>query len=454
MKTFGFQDETEVLNFIGQKENKIEFIRLLFPDILGRLMSFTIPSSELETALKEGKGFDGSSIEGFCRVEESDLFIVPDPKTFRVLPWTYENNNFSWREAVMFGDIFSPDNKHFLGDSRYILKQVLKKTEGSGEMFVGPEMEFFIFPDKKKPKLTDEGGYFYGGLYGELRKSIQLFLKEIGIPCDCDHHEVAPSQHEINIKYKDALTMADSVMLVKYLIRKVVGEAGLFASFMPKPITTVNGSGMHVHISLWKGDKNLFFKNEKDPLSDLAKGYISGLIKYGREIQVILNQWVNSYKRLIPGYEAPTYLAWGQRNRSAYVRIPEYQKGRERSTRMEVRNPDPACNIYLTLAIIQAAGMQGIKEKLPFPLPVEEDIFEMTIAERRAKKIDTLSKNLKEALDHFRKSRLIKENLTSHIFDKFIANKEYEWSLYTKNVKKGFESSVSDFETKHYLPVL
>jgi len=443
MKTFGFQDETEVLNFIGQKENKIEFIRLLFPDILGRLMSFTIPSSELETALKEGKGFDGSSIEGFCRVEESDLFIVPDPKTFRVLPWTYENNNFSWREAVMFGDIFSPDNKHFLGDSRYILKQVLKKTEGSGEMFVGPEMEFFIFPDKKKPKLTDEGGYFYGGLYGELRKSIQLFLKE-----------VAPSQHEINIKYKDALTMADSVMLVKYLIRKVVGEAGLFASFMPKPITTVNGSGMHVHISLWKGDKNLFFKNEKDPLSDLAKGYISGLIKYGREIQVILNQWVNSYKRLIPGYEAPTYLAWGQRNRSAYVRIPEYQKGRERSTRMEVRNPDPACNIYLTLAIIQAAGMQGIKEKLPFPLPVEEDIFEMTIAERRAKKIDTLSKNLKEALDHFRKSRLIKENLTSHIFDKFIANKEYEWSLYTKNVKKGFESSVSDFETKHYLPVL
>jgi len=454
MKTFGFQDETEVLNFIGDKENKIEFIRIIFPDILGRAMNFTIPSSELEIALKEGKGFDGSSVEGFCRVEESDLFIVPDPTTFRVLPWVYEDNDFSWREAVMFGDIFTPDKKHFLGDSRYNLKRVLQKTEDIGKMFVGPEMEFFIFPNKKEPKLTDEGGYFYGGLYGELRKSIQLFLKKIGIPCDCDHHEVAPSQHEIDIKYKDALTMADSVMLAKYIIKRVIRKAGLFASFMPKPITTVNGSGMHLHISLWEGNKNLFFKDEKEPLSNLAKGYIAGLIKYGKEMQVVLNQWINSYKRLIPGYEAPTYLAWGQKNRSAYVRIPQYQRGRERSTRIELRNPDPACNIYLALTIVQAAGTQGIEEKLPFPPVVEEDIFEMTIKERRERNIDTLSKNLQEALGHFKNSRLVKETFTEHILNKFVANKEYEWSLYSKNVEKGFEKTVSDFEIKHYLSIL
>ena len=466
MKTFGFQDETEVLNFVDDKENKIEFIRIIFPDILGRAMNFTIPTSEFETALREGKGFDGSSVEGFCRIEESDLFIVPDPKTFRVLPWVYENNNFSWREGVIFGDIFTPDKEHFLGDSRYLLKEVLQKTKDIGEMFVGPEMEFFIFPNKKEAKLTDEGGYLYGGLYGELRKSIQLFLKEIGIACDCDHHEAAPSQHEIDIKYSDALSMADSVMLAKYIIKRVAAKSGLFASFMPKPITKINGSGMHLHISLWTppthhppasrapNGKNLFFKNEKDPLSDLAKGYITGLIKYGKEIQPVLNQWVNSYKRLIPGYEAPTYLAWGQRNRSAYIRIPQYQKGRERSTRIELRSPDPAGNIYLGLAIIQAAGIKGIKEKLPFPPVVEEDIFEMTIEERKRRKIDTLSKNLKESLGHFQKSDLVKKTLTDHLFKKFVANKEYEWSLYRKNVKEGFEQQVSDYEIKHYLPVL
>jgi len=454
MKTFGFQDETEVLNFVDDKENKIEFIRIIFPDILGRAMNFTIPTSELETALQEGKGFDGSSVEGFCRVEESDLFIIPDPKTFRVLPWVYKDNDFSWREGVIFGDIFTPDKKHFLGDPRYLLKEVLRQTKDVGEMFAGPEMEFFIFPNGKEPKLTDEGEYFHGGLYGELRKSIQLFLKELGIACDCDHHEAAPSQHEIDIKYSDALTIADSIMLAKYIVKRVASKSGVFASFMPKPITKVNGSGMHLHISLWKNGKNLFFKNEKDPLSDLAKGYLTGLIRYGKEIQPILNQWVNSYKRLIPGYEAPTYLAWGQRNRSAYIRIPQYQKGRERSTRIELRSPDPACNIYLGLAIVQATGIKGIKGKLPFPPVVEEDIFEMTIEERKRRKIDTLSKNLKEALDYFQRSDLIKKTLTDHLFKKFVANKEYEWNLYTKNVKEGFEQQVSDYEIKHYLPVL
>lgn len=454
MKSFGFQDETEVLNFIGQKENQIEFIRIIFPDILGRPMNFTIPSSELGVAFKEGKGFDGSSVEGFCRVNESDLFITPDPKTFRVLPWTYESNGFTWREAIMFGDIFTPDRKHFLGDSRYLLKETLKKTEDTGKMFAGPEMEFFIFPNNKEPKLTDKGGYFHGDLHGELRKTVQLFLREIGIACDCDHHEVAPSQHEINLKYQDAITMADSVILAKYLIRRVARKADLFASFMPKPISTVNGSGMHIHISLWQDKKNLFFKNEKDPLSDLAKGYIAGLIKYGKEIQPILNQWVNSYKRLVPGYEAPTYLAWGQRNRSAYIRVPQYQKGRERSTRIEIRSPDPACNIYLALAIIQVVGIQGIKEQLDLPKVIDEDIFEMTLEKRMQKRINTLSNNLQEAVGRFKESDLIKKNLTNHIFNKFIDNKEYEWSLYSKNVKEGFEETVSEFEIKHYLPVL
>ncbi len=452
MKNFNFKTENEVLSFL-KKEKDVKFVRIIFPDVLGREeMSFTIPSSEIKSAFATGKGFDGSSVEGFARIEESDLLIVPDPKTFRVLPWHYEVQGVSWKEAVVFGDIFTPKGEHFEGDSRYILKKTLEKTKKFGNLFVGPELEFFIFGKENKPELLDHGGYFYGGKWGEIRKASQIYLKEMGINCECDHHEVAPSQHEIDLVFTDALTIADSVILAKYVIKRVARKLGFFASFMPKPITKLCGNGMHLHLSLWRENRNLFSKNKT--LSDLAKKYLTGLIKYGEEIQLILNQWVNSYKRLIPGYEAPVYLAWGKKNRSAYIRVPEYQPGKEANTRIELRSPDPACNIYLTLAIIQAAGIQGIKENLKFLPPEEKDIYEMKKSEMKRKKIETLSQNLKEALGFFKKSRLVKETLEDHLFQKIIQNKKIEWQKYKKAVGKKYEKEVSPYEIKEYLPVL
>ena len=453
MRNFNFKTENEVLSFL-KSEKEVKFIRIIFPDVLGREMSFTIPSEEMKSAFEMGKGFDGSSVEGFARIEESDLIIVSDPKTFRILPWDYQVDGLSWKEAIIFGDIFTPKGEHFEGDSRYILKKTLEKTKKFGNLFVGPELEFFIFESENEPILMDHGGYFYGGKWGEIRKASQLYLKEIGIDCECDHHEVAPSQHEIDLKFADAMTTADSIMLAKYVIKRVSRKLGLFASFMPKPITGLCGNGMHLHLSLWQKNKNLFFKNKGDFLSDLAKKFIMGLINYGKEIQLVSNQWVNSYKRLTPGYEAPVYLAWGKRNRSVYIRVPEYQPGKEKPSRIELRSPDPACNIYLALAIIQTAGVQGIKENLKFLPPEEKDIYEMTKTEMKRKKIETLSKNLKEALEIFKKSKLAKETLGKHIFQKLIQNKEIEWQKYKKAVGKKYEKEVSPYEIKKYLPVL
>jgi len=453
MKNFNFRNEKEVLDFL--KENKIiRFVRIIFPDVLGREMSFCIPAERMKEAFENGKGFDGSSVEGFARIEESDLNIVPEPKTFRVLPWNYEVEDLIWKEAVVFGDIFIPRGDHFEGDCRYLLKKILEKTKNFGQLFVGAELEFFLFENEREPKLLDRGGYFHEGKWGEIRKVAQLYLKKMGIEIEHDHHEVAPSQHEIDIKFNDALTTADSVILAKYVLKRSARRLGFFVSFMPKLITLVNGSGMHTHLSLWQGNKNLFFKNKGDFLSDLAKKYIMGLIKYGREIQLVLNQWVNSYKRLIPGYEAPVYMAWGRKNRSAYIRIPEYKEGKESSTRIELRSPDPACNIYLALVIIQAAGVQGIKENLKFLPPEEKDIYEMGKSEMRRKKIKTLSKNLKESLELFKKSKLARETLGGHIFPKLIQNKEIEWQKYKKAVGKKYEKKVSPYEIKEYLPVL
>jgi len=453
MRNFNFKTENEVLSFL-KSEKEVKFIRIIFPDVLGREMSFTIPSEEMKSAFEMGKGFDGSSVEGFARIEESDLIIVSDPKTFRILPWDYQVDGLSWKEAIIFGDIFTPKGEHFEGDSRYILKKTLEKTKKFGNLFVGPELEFFIFESENDPILMDHGGYFYGGKWGEIRKASQLYLKEIGIDCECDHHEVAPSQHEIDLKFADAMTTADSIMLAKYVIKRVSRKLGLFASFMPKPITGLCGNGMHLHLSLWQKNKNLFFKNKGDFLSDLAKKFIMGLINYGKEIQLVSNQWVNSYKRLTPGYEAPVYLAWGKRNRSVYIRVPEYQPGKEKPSRIELRSPDPACNIYLALAIIQTAGVQGIKENLKFLPPEEKDIYEMTKTEMKRKKIETLSKNLKEALEIFKKSKLAKETLGKHIFQKLIQNKEIEWQKYKKAVGKKYEKEVSPYEIKEYLPLL
>lgn len=455
MKNFNFKTETDVITFLRKKKNNVRFVRIIFPDVLGREMSFCLPSEKMKNVFGQGAGFDGSSVEGFARVEESDLIIVPDAKTFRVLPWEYEFQDIRWKEAVVFGDIFTPKGNHFQGDSRYILKKTLEKTKKFGSLYTGPELEFFIFENEREPKPLDHGGYFYGGKLGEIRKIAQIYLQEMGIKAEYDHHEVAPSQHEINLKYNDALNMADSVVLAKYVIKRITRESGFFASFMPKPITMVNGSGMHLHLSLWKKNKNLFFDNKRKDLSGLAKKYLMGLIKYGREIQLPLNQWVNSYKRLIPGYEAPVYLAWGRKNRSAYIRVPETHLAKaDISTRIEIRSPDPASNIYLTIAVIQAAGIQGIKENLTFLPPQEKDIFEMKKSEMKKRKIKILAKNLKGALRYFKNSKLARETLGEHLFKKIIQNKKIEWDRYKKASGKKFEKSVSPYEIEEYLQVL
>ncbi|MCI4445141.1 MAG: glutamine synthetase [Candidatus Aminicenantes bacterium] len=459
-KLSGLTSAREVLEVVSHPELKIEFVRIMFPDILGRPMDFSIPATELERALAEGKGFDGSSIEGFVRIEESDLIIIPEPATFRVFPWTYYGfeENISWREAIMFGDIYTPDGKHYAGDSRWALKRALEKARnefGFEDFKCGPEMEFFIFPDDRAPVPTDSGGYFFAGKYGEIRKEIQLLLKKMGIESEYDHHEVAHSQHEIDLRYKSALEMADIVMLFRYMAKKVARMHNLYATFMPKPINGQNGSGMHVHQSLWKNGHNAFF--EKDAayhLSSEARHYMAGIIHHAREICSVFSQWINSYKRLIEGYEAPVYIAWGQKNRSAYIRVPEYQPGKEQATRIELRSPDPGCNIYLALATMLSAGLDGIKNKLELPEPVEENIYHMSSSRQKKRGIQVLPRNLQEAIRLTEKSSLVKETLGEHIFEKFMANKHQEIDDYWKNVPDEYDKQVSPYEIKRYLPML
>ncbi len=459
-KNFGFKTEKEVLETVLNPANKIEFIRVIFPDILGRQMDFSFPSGELAKAFQEGKGFDGSSVEGFVRIEESDLIIKPDPATFRVLPWLYRgfDEEMTWREAVMFGDILTPEGEHYEGDTRFVLKRALKagRTKfGIEDMRCGPELEFFIFPSDGEPVLTDVGGYFFSGKHGEIRKEIQLLLKKMGIESEYDHHEVAHSQHEIDLKYKSALDMADTAMLFRYMVKRVARMHHLYASFMPKPINGQNGNGMHVHQSLWGNGKNLFFeKKGVYHLSPMARFYMTGLLVHAREISAVCSQWVNSYKRLIEGYEAPVYIAWGQRNRSAYIRVPEYQPGKERATRIELRSPDPACNIYLAFASMFMAGLKGIEAKYPLPEPVEENIYHMSNARQKKFEIKTLPRDLEEALKIMEKSKLMRETLGDHIFSRFLANKKLEIEEYGKNVSKEFDKQVSEYEVKRYLPFL
>jgi glutamine synthetase len=460
LKRFGFRNEREVLGMALAPASKIEFIRVVFPDILGRPMDFSFPTSELERAFSEGKGFDGSSVEGFVRIEESDLVIKPDPKTFRVLPWVYRgfDQDTSWREAVMFGEIMTPEGAHYEGDTRYVLKRSLetgRKELGLDDMKCGPELEFFLFPNDSEPAFTDVGGYFFSGKHGEIRKEIQLLLKKMGIESEYDHHEVAHSQHEIDLKYKGALEMADTAMLFRYMVKRVARMHGLYATFMPKPLNGQNGSGMHVHQSLWQGGKNIFF-NPNDPyhLSDTARHYMAGLMSHAREVSAVFSQWVNSYKRLIEGYEAPVYIAWGQRNRSAYIRVPQYQPGKEQATRIELRSPDPGCNLYLALATMLAAGLNGVRRKADLPAPVEENIFDMSGAKQKKFAIRTLPRNLEEAVSLMEKSALLQETLGPHIFAKFVANKKAEIADYQQNVSQEFDTQVSPFEIDRYMPIL
>ena len=459
-KPFGFKTEKEVLNYISNPANGIEFIRVIFPDILGRQMDFSFPSAELERAFLEGKGFDGSSIQGFVRIEESDLVIKPEARSFRILPWEYRGfaEDMRWREGVIFGDILTPEGDAFAGDTRAVLKRTLaraRKEFGFDDFKVGPELEFFLFPSDRDTHFSDEGGYFFSGRHGEIRKEIQLLLKKMGIESEYDHHEVAHGQHEIDLKYCSAVDMADIGMLFRYMVKKVARMHGLYATFMPKPANGQNGSGMHVHQSLWKGGKNIFF-SEKGTyhLSEIALHYMAGLMSHAREISAVLSQWVNSYKRLIEGYEAPVYIAWGQRNRSAYIRVPEYQPGKETATRIELRSPDPSCNIYLAFSAMLMAGLTGIRDGTPLPDPVEENIYEMSNAKQKKFEIRTLPRNLEEAVKIMEKGLLLQETFTDHIYAMFVANKRAEIEEYNINVSGEFEKQVSEYEVKKYLPFL
>jgi len=457
---FGLETKEQVLGIVNDPKNRIEFIRILFPDILGRRMDFSIPKAELEKTFEEGKGFDGSSVEGFVRIEESDLVIKPDPSTFRLLPWTYRGFEAAtfWREAIMFGDILTPEGHPFEGDSRHILKTILArgKTEfGIDDFKVGPELEFFIFPDKHTAAPLDDGGYFFSGAHGGIRKEIQLLLKKMGIETEYDHHEVAHGQHEIDLRYLSALEMADVCTVFRYMVKKIAKKHSLHATFMPKPLNGQNGSGMHVHQSIWQGGKNMFFDNSNTyHLTPTAHHYIAGLMEHAGEIAAVHCQWINSFKRLVEGYEAPVYIAWGQRNRSAYIRVPEYQPGKERATRIELRSPDPACNLYLAFATMLAAGLKGIENKYSAPDPVEENIYAMSPSRQRQLSIRTLPRDLEAAIKMMQKSVLLKETLGPHIFNTFIANKLWEIEDYRKNVPRAFDSRVSEYEVQKYMPFL
>jgi glutamine synthetase len=326
-------------------EHQVRYIRLWFTDILGYLKGMSITRSEIEAVLEHGQGFDGSSIEGFVRIEESDLMAIPDLDTFTVIPWQINGEKI----AFLFCDIQTPDGKPYEGDSRYILKRVLKELANDGyTAYMGPEIEYFYFKDSSSPEILDKGGYFdYTAIDmpTKIRKKTIKALEQVGIPVECSHHEVAPSQHEIDLKYQDALRMADSAMIYRLIVKEIAAAEGYYATFMPKPIFGENGSGMHTHQSLFKDRHNAFFDaNDEYNLSKVARSYVAGLLRHIKEFTLITNQWVNSYKRLVPGYEAPAYISWGRRNRSSLVRIPMYRVGREEATRVELRSPDPACN--------------------------------------------------------------------------------------------------------------
>ena len=429
------------------KEHDVKFIRLWFTDILGFLKSFAITVEELQGALEDGVGFDGSSIEGFARIDESDMVAMPDPLTFCMLPWRPKEHTV----ARMFCDILRPGGQPFDGDPRYVLKRNLKRAADLGyALYVGPELEYFYFEDAESPKPLDQGGYFDltpMDVATDLRRETILALEEMGIGVEFSHHEVAPSQHEIDLRYTDGLTMADNVMTYRIVVKQVAQRHGVYATFMPKPIFGVNGNGMHVHQSLFKGDRNAFFdKDDEYHLSKIGKCYLAGLLKHAPEITAITSQWVNSYKRLIPGYEAPVYISWARRNRSDLIRIPEYQPGKENATRVEFRSPDPACNPYLAFSVMLAAGLDGIEKEYELPDPVEENVFEMAEEERVRRGIGTLPGNLLEAIELTEGSELVKRALGDHVFYTFIKNKKIEWDLY--------RTQVTDYELKRYLPIL
>jgi glutamine synthetase len=435
----------DLLRFIQDQDVKI--INLWFVDILGKLKSFGITPNQLEEALDEGLGFDGSSVEGFARIYESDLVAVPDLETFELLPWKIDGQ----LHARMICDILNPDRTPYQGDPRFVLRRNLEHAKELGfTLNVGPELEYFYFKGPDGTQLLDHAGYFDlvpDDLGTELRHRTIQALHSMGISVEAGHHEVAPSQHEIDLKYTDAIRMADATITYRYVVKMIARQRDVYATFMPKPLFGENGSGMHVHQSLFRDGVNAFFDvNGPHSLSDVGRRFMAGVMHHAREICAVTNQWVNSYKRLVPGYEAPVYVAWGIRNRSALVRVPLAKPGKEQATRIEFRCPDPACNPYLAFSVMLAAGLRGMRENYELPPPVEEDIYHMTDAEKAAREIETLPGSLYAAIQIAEQSELVRAALGEHVFTKFIENKKIEWDRY--------RIQVTGYELNRYLPVL
>ncbi|RMF67044.1 MAG: glutamine synthetase, partial [Calditrichaeota bacterium] len=418
-------------------------------DILGFLKSFSITFRELEAALDEGAGFDGSSIEGFVRIDESDMIAMPDPRTFQILPWRHDSES---AVARMFCDIYTPEGEPYEGDPRRVLQRNLERASALGYTFyVGPELEYFYFKRAKgKPETLDNGGYFDLtplDVASDFRKQTVTALEALGVAVETSHHEVGPSQHEIDLRFTDALTMADNAMTYRLVVKEVALRNDIYATFMPKPLFGENGSGMHTHMSLFKGERNAFFDaNDEHHLSDVARKFIAGLIRHAPEFTLVTNQWVNSYKRLVPGYEAPVYTTWAVRNRSDMIRVPAYKLGKENATRIELRSPDPACNPYLAFSVMLAAGLEGIEKDYPPVPPVERNVYQLSEEERRELNIGTLPEDLYEAIKTMESSELVKKALGEYVFETLLENKRLEWAEY--------RAQVTEWERDKYLAIL
>ena len=430
------------------EQEGIEFVLLWFTDIEGHLKSFAVTPSEIEAALDDGMGFDGSSITGFNAIEESDMVAIPDPETFQLMPWKEGET----RVARMICDIVTPDGKPYEGDPRYVLRRALDRMASMGfDTFnVGPELEYFLFRDDKGTETLDEGGYFAMTTLdaaSELRQETVRALEGMGIPIEYVHHEVGPSQHEIDMRFSDALAMADHTVTYRLIVKEIAKKSGYHATFMPKPIFGENGSGMHTHQSLFNEGRNAFFDGDDEwNLSAVGKAFIAGQLRHARELSAVFAQWVNSYKRLVPGYEAPVYVAWSRRNRSALIRIPLYKPGAEQATRAEIRCPDPACNPYLTFAALLHAGLEGIEQGYELPEPMETNLYHLTAEQRKERGIVSLPETLGEAVDALAGSELVRKALGPHIFDRYVELKRAEWDEY--------RVQLTEWELKKYLSVL
>jgi glutamine synthetase len=443
----GFMDQLKRKALSACKKQGVRFVQLWFTDILGQLKSMTITASDLPSALEEGVSFDGSSVEGFARIHESDLTVLPDARTFCVLPWAKDGI----KVARLICDVVDPHLNPYEGDPRQVLRRTLALLKKRGLVaYMGPEIEYFYFASFKAAEVLDAGGYFDLtpiDVGTEMREKTVVALESMNMPVHATHHEVANSQHEIDLRYGEALRIADAVMTARLVIKEVARQNGAYATFMPKPLRAQNGSGMHVHQSLFKNGSNAFFnRKDKHRLSPLARAYTAGLLRHAKEIAVVTNQWVNSYKRLVPGFEAPAYICWGSRNRSALVRMPLDKPEVASARRVEFRCPDAACNPYLAFAVMLRAGLKGIEERYDLRDPVELDVFLMGEEERKRHGIECLPDSLYAAIQETRRSKLVRETMGDTLFEKFLENKKIEWDNY--------RTQVTHYELARYLPIL